>query len=126
MFLGPEGQLDATLPRGAPAFGDPVTGPATIPMQEVGSEDIDSIMYTSGTTGLPKGVIHRHARCYGGVVLPIMTGYTEQGVVDNTLSLCHIGAQYMVWMALVSGSTVPLAASSSGRSFWPGVRPHGS
>src|SRR5437867_7655361 len=126
MFLGPEGQLDATLPRGAPAFGDPVTGPATIPMQEVGSEDIDSIMYYSGTTGLPKGVIHRHARCYGGFVLPIMTGYTEQGVVYNTLPLCHIGGQNMVWMALVSDTTVALAERFSASGFWPDVRQYGT
>ena len=95
-------------------------------MKEVWSEDIDSIMYTSGTTGLPKGVIHRHARCYGGFVLPIMTGYTEQDVVYNTLPLFHIGGQNMVWMALVSDTTVAMAERFSASRFWEDVRQHGA
>jgi crotonobetaine/carnitine-CoA ligase len=122
IVLGPEGQRAANLPAGAMDFGELLTAPATSPMQEVWSDDIDSIMYTSGTTGLPKGVIHRHARCYGGFVLPIMTGYTEQDVVYNTLPLFHIGGQNMVWMALVSDTTVALAERFSARRFWQDVR----
>ncbi len=122
IVLGPEGQRAANLPTGAIDFGELLTAPATSPMQEVWSDDIDSIMYTSGTTGLPKGVIHRHSRCYGGFVLPIMTGYTEQDVVYNTLPLFHIGGQNMVWMALVSDTTVALAERFSASRFWQDVR----
>jgi crotonobetaine/carnitine-CoA ligase len=122
IVLGPEGQRAPNLPTGAIDFGELLTAPATSPMQEVWSDDIDSIMYTSGTTGLPKGVIHRHSRCYGGFVLPIMTGYTEQDVVYNTLPLFHIGGQNMVWMALVSDTTVALAERFSASRFWQDVR----
>ena len=126
IVLGPESQRTASLPTGAIDFGELLTAPATSPMQEVWSDDIDSIMYTSGTTGLPKGVIHRHSRCYGGFVLPIMTGYTEQDVVYNTLPLFHIGGQNMVWMALVSDTTVALAERFSASRFWQDVRAYGA
>ncbi len=124
IVLGPEGQRATHVPQGAIDFGELLTAPDTSPMQEVWSEDIDSIMYTSGTTGLPKGVIHRHSRCYGGFVLPIMTGYTVQDVVYNTLPLFHIGGQNMVWMALVSDTTVALAERFSASRFWDDVRKH--
>ena len=126
IVLGPEGQRAASLPPGAIDFAELLTAPATAPRHEVWSDDIDSIMYTSGTTGLPKGVIHRHARCYGGFVLPIMTGYTAQDVVYNTLPLFHIGGQNMVWMALVSDTTVALAERFSASRFWSDVRAYGA
>ena len=126
IVLGPEGQRAAHLPSGAIDFGELLTTPTTTPRHEVWSDDIDSIMYTSGTTGLPKGVIHRHARCYGGFVLPIMTGYTERDVVYNTLPLFHIGGQNMVWMALVSNTTVALAERFSASRFWQDVRAYGA
>ncbi|MGE3538982.1 MAG: AMP-binding protein [Candidatus Tectimicrobiota bacterium] len=122
IVLKTQGPGAGALPPGAVDFAELLTAPAHSPLQEVWSDDIDSIMYTSGTTGLPKGVIHRQARCYSGFVLAAMTDYTAQDVVYNTLPLFHIGGQNMVWMALVSDTTVALAERFSASRFWDDVR----
>jgi crotonobetaine/carnitine-CoA ligase len=55
-----------------------------------------------------------------------MTGYTAQDVVYNTLPLFHIGGQGMVWMALVSDTTVALTERFSASRFWQDVRAYGA
>ena len=53
-----------TIPQGAIDFRELIrNAPASDPAVEVVPEDLMAIMYTGGTTGEPKGVMHTHKSC---------------------------------------------------------------
>ncbi|MBW2369216.1 MAG: acyl--CoA ligase [Deltaproteobacteria bacterium] len=73
-------------------------------------EDVFNIMYSSGTTGLPKGIVHTHDfrlifTLFGGVM---GFGITGQAIVCNSTALYHNGSLFFVMSALYSGGTVVL------------------
>ncbi|MCK5378808.1 MAG: AMP-binding protein, partial [Acidobacteria bacterium] len=78
----------------------------------VGPEDVATIVYTSGTTGIPKGAVLTHDNLT----------FTPQSVYGSTqilegdetllfLPLAHIFARTLVFSALVGGSTTTFARS---------------
>lgn len=94
--------------------------PDTSPPGEPLSEDLAAIMYTSGTTAKPKGVLVTHANyVYAGetVAKAIRLAPADRHLV--VLPLFHGNAQYYSTMsALVTGASVALMARfSAGRYF---------
>jgi len=107
---------------------DPDTGPAwpddpaAIPHQpQPTAESIGLLMYTSGTTGRPKGVLLTHDNLIaGGHNTAVAHELTTEDRALCVLPLYHINGQCVTVMApLVSGGSVVMPQRFSAARFWP-------
>ncbi len=98
--------------------------PATI--REVAPSDLMGYMYTSGTTGLSKGVETSHAHAYTYASREDSARPMADDVVLVTLPLFHLAGQwYGIYQALIAGATCVLEPSFSVSRFWDIVRDNG-
>ena len=83
-------------------------------------EDHALLMYTSGTTGRPKGVVHSHASLLaGGWTTASAHRLTPQDRGFCVLPIYHInGLCVTVMGALISGGSLAVAARFSASKFW--------
>jgi crotonobetaine/carnitine-CoA ligase len=108
--------------EGVPTLQDLVesTPPGSLP-GEVGPEDVCLILYTSGTTGFPKGVMHsqRNFVLAGEGFVERMYLQPEDRLLC-ILPLFHINALfYSLGGTLAAGASLVLAPRFSASGFWP-------
>ena len=93
----------------------------------VSPEDLASIIYTSGTTDRPKGVMLKHyAFAFAPSHRARALGWTQDDRVLVVMPLFHVNALCHMTIAMMSvGGVVVLKDRFSASRFWDDVRTHG-
>lgn len=86
----------------------------------VGPETPALLMFTSGTTGRPKGVLHSHAGLLaGGRAVVLAHRLTAADRALCVLPLCHINGQCVtIFAPLFSGGSTAVAGRFDAGAFW--------
>ncbi len=96
-------------------------------LSDLAPDDDAMLMYTSGTTGKPKGVLLTHTNILSGA--QNVAGAHELRSDDRglcVLPLCHINAQIVSLLGiLISGGTMVLPHGFSVSRFWGWIADHG-
>ncbi|HEV6967578.1 long-chain-fatty-acid--CoA ligase [Roseateles sp.] len=88
---------DIALPAGATAWAEAMACTAAPPVTEVGADDLALLPYTSGTTGHPKGCMHKHRSLQHNIFAGILwaTG-NQEDVVLGVVPMFHITGMVVV------------------------------
>jgi len=116
-----EGTVPAMWPRPHP-FPPPAD---PVPEAAVGPGDTVAILYTSGTTGVSKGVCCPHAQYFWwGVNTARLLGVQRDDVLLTTLPMFHTNALNTFYQALLTGAALVAEHRFSASGFAPSLCRH--
>lgn len=128
-FHEPLGDAMRALPAAVPLAGvDDLLGYPAAALPRVSPHQVSTILFTSGTTGLPKGVVRSHrADLLSGWRAWFAMGYTADDVLFSVFPLAHINAKCnTLFGAMLAGGSVALHRRFSASGFWAAIRRHGA
>lgn len=101
-------------------------GTQAAPLSDLHADDHALLMYTSGTTGRPKGVLHSHASLLaGGWTTALAHELTDRDRALCVLPIYHINGLCVTIMApLISGGSVVVCDRFSASRFWSSCADH--
>ena len=97
------------------------------PVEEDGARQVAALLYTSGTTGNPKGVMLTHRNIlFNANISKMLRKPTPQDVIYGVLPMSHIvGFSIILAGTLMGGSTVHIVPKYDPAAFVKAVRDHG-
>ena len=119
---------DAPLPAGTLDLEALWSAPADKPDHALDPDAIVYLMYTSGTTGFPKGVVNRHrtGNILGFMMLSALM-YQPDDILYTTLPLFHANALILTaGFAMCAGLPFGLEKKFSASRFWDSIRKYGA
>jgi crotonobetaine/carnitine-CoA ligase len=113
-----------TLPKGMVEIASAYSQSPAKPKFERDKDAVCFILYTSGTTGLPKGVMYRYGRTTVKILSVIAYAfYKKSDILYTCLPLFHGNALWLTCtIGMHRGATVVLAKKFSASRFWDDIR----